>query len=181
MSTRLAVSMSTAFFATLVVLIALLAAAGYALRLRLAAAVERRERRAAIARYLNERGLFAGGLFVVDEYRTITHVDGEAERLLDASAGALVGRPFDEITEPLVAQLIADIRYARRTGRAVERTQSTADGRTLELTVDLVGFDAIVVVREAAGSSPDPRTRAAFSPAAMERPVLSAALIETAH
>ena len=56
------------------------------------------------------------GLYTVDANLRVTHINEEAERLLHADAGVLVGRKLDTILGPLASDLIPEIKQAQETG-----------------------------------------------------------------
>jgi PAS domain-containing protein len=145
-------------------LAALLALAWYAAHLRAACARLRHERDDAVERHRHVLDAAADGVYVVDERETITHLNAQAERLLRAHAGALVGRALDEILDPLASELLPDVRYARRTGETLERTQTSAlAGTAIRLRVRPAGSEVIVSLRDAGEHACDGRDEALVS------------------
>ena len=118
-------------------------------RLRTATASMRRDRDEANQRHVHVLGAVTDGVYVVDEDLRIGHVNPEAERLLGASAAALLGRGLEEIVDPLISDLGPDVRYARRTGETVRKLHvSAAAGTSLEVRVSPAGRDVIVSMRD---------------------------------
>lgn len=129
--------------------VVLVALAAYAVRLNAVTAALRRERADGLERRALLLAAVADGVYVVDDQLRIAHANREAERLLHAPAGALLGRALDEIVDPLASELLADVRCARRTGEAVERTYaSAAAGTTVEVRATPAGRDVIVTLRD---------------------------------
>lgn len=67
------------------------------------------------------------GVYIVDPELRITHVNEEAERLLERTADTLVGEPLGAVSDPLASELISEIRVARRSGVAIERVHAFPD------------------------------------------------------
>ncbi len=67
------------------------------------------------------------GVYIVDSDLRITHVNEEAERLLERTADTLVGMPLDGVNDPLAADLLPEIHVARRSGVAIERIHAFPD------------------------------------------------------
>ena len=61
------------------------------------------------------------GIYVVDADLRVTHINEEAERLLNRTADAVIGVPLEDTVDPLASELVPDIRAARRSGIAIER------------------------------------------------------------
>ncbi|MDB5071089.1 MAG: hypothetical protein JWM87_2200 [Candidatus Eremiobacteraeota bacterium] len=132
-----------------VTLVALVALAAYAVRLRWTRGLARRACADGLARQQHVLEAVADGIYVVGDDQRITQANAEAQRLLRRSAGSLAGRALDEIVHPLASELLPDVRYARRTGAMVERTQTFAEsGTTIELRVKPAGRDVIVSLRD---------------------------------
>ncbi|HEX3452789.1 MAG TPA: PAS domain-containing protein, partial [Solirubrobacteraceae bacterium] len=129
-------------------LVALLGIAVYAVRLRRAAAALREALTGTAARGRHVLEAVAEGIYVVDERGTIVHANAGAHRLLNARVPELVGRALEEIVDPLVSELLPDVRYARRTGKPLERTYALAErGAALEVRVTPAGHETIVTLR----------------------------------
>jgi diguanylate cyclase (GGDEF)-like protein len=67
------------------------------------------------------------GVYIVDSDLRITHVNEEAERLLQRTAEVLVGRVLEAVTDPLASELLPEIQVARRSGVAIERVHAFPD------------------------------------------------------
>ena len=114
-----------------------------ALRAAQRAAEDARERR------FNVLEAVGDGLYIVDEELRITHVNEEAERLLRITADALVGRRLDEIVDPLASELVPEIRYSRRCGTVVERTNRFASTKTwVELRIRPAATETLISLRD---------------------------------
>jgi diguanylate cyclase (GGDEF)-like protein len=61
------------------------------------------------------------GIYIVDGDLRVTHVNDEAERLLQRTADEMVGCELEQVVDPLASELVPDIRAARRSGVAIER------------------------------------------------------------
>ena len=64
------------------------------------------------------------GVYIVDSDLRLTHVNEEAERLLQRTADTLVGVPLHTVTDPLASELLPEICVARRSGVAIERVHA---------------------------------------------------------
>ena len=129
-------------------LVALALLAAYAVRLRTARAEAQRGFADALERQRHVLEAVADGIYVVGDDQRITLANAEAQRLLRRPAAALAGHALDEIVDPLASELLPDVRFARRTGTTVERTQTFASGTTIELRVKPAGRDVIVSLRD---------------------------------
>ncbi|MDQ6926473.1 MAG: PAS domain-containing protein, partial [Candidatus Eremiobacteraeota bacterium] len=76
----------------------------------------------AVERHFNVLEAVREGVCIVDADLRVTHMNDEAERILDRTAEAGVGFPLENAADPLATALLPDIRAARRTGLPVERT-----------------------------------------------------------
>jgi len=64
------------------------------------------------------------GVYILDSDLRFTHVNEEAERLLQRTADTLVGVPLHAVTDPLASELLPEIHVARRSGVAIERVHA---------------------------------------------------------
>jgi len=67
------------------------------------------------------------GVYILDSDLRLTHVNEEAERLLQRTADTLVGIPLHAVTDPLASELLPEIYVARRSGVAIERIHAFPD------------------------------------------------------
>jgi diguanylate cyclase (GGDEF)-like protein len=67
------------------------------------------------------------GVYILDSDLRLTHVNEEAERLLQRTADTLVGVPIHAVTDPLASELLPEIYVARRSGVAIERVHAFPD------------------------------------------------------
>jgi len=67
------------------------------------------------------------GVYIVDSDLRLTHVNEEAERLLQRTADTLVGVPLRAVADPLASELLPEIHVARRSGVAIERIHAFPD------------------------------------------------------
>ncbi len=100
-----------------------LAAGGATSWLRSRGAVQRARSAAddAVERRYNVLEAVREGMYIVDAELRVTHINEEAERLLDRTADAVIGIPLEQTVDPLASELVPDIRAARRSGIAIER------------------------------------------------------------
>jgi diguanylate cyclase (GGDEF)-like protein/PAS domain S-box-containing protein len=100
-----------------------LAAGGTTSWLRSRAAVRRARSAAddAVERRYNVLEAVREGIYIVDNALRVTHINEEAERLLNRTADAVIGVPLQHTVDPLASELVPDIRAARRSGIAIER------------------------------------------------------------
>ncbi len=75
----------------------------------------------AVERRYNVLEAVREGMYIVDNSLRVTHINEEAERLLDRTADAVIGLPLQNTVDPLASELVPDIRAARRSGIAIER------------------------------------------------------------
>jgi diguanylate cyclase (GGDEF)-like protein len=61
------------------------------------------------------------GIYIVDADLRITHVNDEAERLLQRTADQMIGVELEQLVDPLASELVPDVRAARRSGHTIER------------------------------------------------------------
>ncbi len=121
----------------------------WVLRLRSVMMSARVEAADAVERRFNVLEAVGDGIYIVDDSLRITHVNEEAERLLRATADALVGHPLDEIVDPLGSELVPDIRFARRTGTVVERIHAFPTTQTwVEVRVKPAAIETLVYLRD---------------------------------
>ncbi len=119
----------------------------YAARLRTAAGTLRARLDDAAGRHARVVSAVADGVYVIDEELRITHVNGEAARLLPRQT--LVGRTLDSIIDPLASELVPDVRYAVRTGERVSRLLPCAnDDGIIEVSIRSAGPEAVVTLRD---------------------------------
>jgi len=119
----------------------------FALRRRLAhaerVASERVEQRFNVLEAVGE------GLYIVDGDLRVTHVNEEAERLLGATAGELVGRPLHEVLGPLASDLVPAILEARAGGTRLDRTHASPSLRTyVEIRIHPGERETVVALRD---------------------------------
>jgi diguanylate cyclase (GGDEF)-like protein/PAS domain S-box-containing protein len=100
-----------------------LAAGGVMSWLRSRTAVRRARTAAddAIERRYNVLEAMREGIYIVDADLRVTHINEEAERLLNRTADTVIGVPLEDTVDPLASELVPDIRAARRSGTAIER------------------------------------------------------------
>jgi len=70
------------------------------------------------------------GVYIVDSALCVTHVNEEAERMLQRTADEIVGVELSTVVDPLASELVPDIRAARRGGVAIERVYAFPAQRT---------------------------------------------------
>ena len=75
----------------------------------------------AVERRYNVLEAMREGIYIVDADLRVTHINEEAERLLNRTADAVIGIPLEDTVDPLASELVPDIRAARRSGIAIER------------------------------------------------------------
>ncbi len=96
------------------------------------------------------------GIYIVDDELVVTHVNQEAERLLRSTADALVGRPLQQIVDPLGSELVPEIRAARRARTPAERTHAFPATQTfVEVRIHAGASETLVSLRDVSA-----RTRA---------------------
>jgi diguanylate cyclase (GGDEF)-like protein len=89
------------------------------------------------------------GLYIVDESMRITHVNDEAERLLAATADALVGRHLHQIAGPLACDLVPAILEARDSGTRVDRTHASTSLRScVEVRIHPGERETVIALRD---------------------------------
>jgi diguanylate cyclase (GGDEF)-like protein/PAS domain S-box-containing protein len=100
-----------------------LAAGGATSWLRSREAVRRARSAAddAVERRYNVLEAVREGIYIVDAELRVTHINEEAERLLNRTADTVIGVPLEATVDPLASELVPDIRAARRSGIAIER------------------------------------------------------------
>jgi diguanylate cyclase (GGDEF)-like protein/PAS domain S-box-containing protein len=105
--------------------------------------------RDAVERRYNLLEAIPDGLYVVDEHERITLVNEEAERLLRAPSGELVGRRLEDVVGPLASDVVPDIRRACETCETVERTVSfRAAEMWIEMRVKPGARETLVYLRD---------------------------------
>ena len=112
--------------------------AGAALRFRRQAA-EANEKKFNISRGGRRRDLF-----LVDHDLRITHVNGEAERLLQADRRHAGGQRLEAIVDPLASELVLEIRVARQAGGAVPRTRFPATRTWVEIRIHAAAAESLI-------------------------------------
>lgn len=123
--------------------------AAWTVRLRVVALAAAAREADAVERRFNLLEVMGDGLYIVDAEMRITHVNDEAERLLRATGGDLVGRPLDTVVDPLGSELVPDIRYARRTGKTVERMHAFQRTRSwVEIRVKPAATETLISLRD---------------------------------
>jgi diguanylate cyclase (GGDEF)-like protein/PAS domain S-box-containing protein len=136
-------------FATATLAIVSVALALWGLRSQLLARAACARAADAVERHFNVLEAVGDGIYIVDEALRITHINEEAERLLRAPAGALVGRRLDEIVDPLGSELVPDVRLARRSGALVERTAAfVATQSWVEVRIKPAASETLVSLRD---------------------------------
>ncbi|MBV8644313.1 MAG: EAL domain-containing protein [Candidatus Eremiobacteraeota bacterium] len=109
----------------------------------------RRRAADAVARQLRVLDAVGDAIYIVDETLRISHVNAEAERLLGTDAEELLGRPLDGIVSPFASELVPDVRYARRTGTVVARTDAVGTPpRWVEVWVRPAAREVLVALRD---------------------------------
>jgi diguanylate cyclase (GGDEF)-like protein/PAS domain S-box-containing protein len=133
-------------------LCAALSVAVLTLRLRRSSAAAHAARSAAAdanEKKLNILEVVGDGIYIVDGDLVITHVNEEAERLLRAPAGTLVGQRIDRIVDPLASELVPEIRTTRRTGAGIQRThESPVTGTWIELRIHAAATETLISLRD---------------------------------
>ena len=99
-----------------------LASAVCLIRIRVAARHARNAVADAVERHFNVLEAVREGVCIVDADLRVTHMNDEAERILDRTAEAGVGFPLENAADPLASALVPDIRAARGSGLPIERT-----------------------------------------------------------
>ncbi len=105
--------------------------------------------RDAVERRYNLLEAIPDGLYIVDDRERITLVNEEAERLLRAQAGDLVGRCLEDVVGPLASDLVPELRRARASGQIVERTACfRSTDMWVELRVQPAARETLVYLRD---------------------------------
>jgi diguanylate cyclase (GGDEF)-like protein/PAS domain S-box-containing protein len=99
-----------------------LVSAASLVRIRYSARRARRAAANAVERHSNVLEAIREGVCIVDADLRVTHMNDEAERILDRTAEAGIGFLLENAADPLASALLPDIRAARRSGLPVERT-----------------------------------------------------------
>ncbi|HYW52488.1 MAG TPA: EAL domain-containing protein [Dongiaceae bacterium] len=99
-----------------------LASAVCLIRIRVAARHARNAVADAVERHFNVLEAVREGVCIVDADLRVTHMNDEAERILDRTAEAGVGFPLENAADPIASALGPDIRAARGSGLPIERT-----------------------------------------------------------
>ncbi|GAC1544440.1 MAG: hypothetical protein NVS2B17_25490 [Candidatus Velthaea sp.] len=105
--------------------------------------------RDAVERRYNILEAVPDGVYTLDSRMRITHINEEAERLLRAQAGALVGCDIEGILDPLASDLIPEIRSARSDGQPVSRlAYFGATGWWIEIRISPAANETVVCLRD---------------------------------
>ncbi|HZO95071.1 MAG TPA: EAL domain-containing protein [Candidatus Baltobacteraceae bacterium] len=89
------------------------------------------------------------GLYIVDEAMRVTHVNEEAERLLGATADAIVGRELQHVLGPFASDLVPAIAEARASGARVDRTHASPSLRTyVEIRIHPGERETVIALRD---------------------------------
>jgi diguanylate cyclase (GGDEF)-like protein/PAS domain S-box-containing protein len=103
----------------------------------------------AVERRYNLLEAIPDGLYIVDRNERITLVNEEAERLLRATSGELVGQTLVDIVGPLASDIVPELRRARALGETVERTLNfRATETTIELRIKPGARETLVYLRD---------------------------------
>src|ERR1700681_1539434 len=94
------------------------------IRIRIASRHARTAAADAAERHFNVLEAIREGVCIVDADLRVTHMNDEAERILDRTAEAGVGFLLEDASDPLASALVPDIRAARRSGLPIERTHA---------------------------------------------------------
>ena len=132
-----------------IVVIVAVSAAAVLLWLRAQLGAARAAAADAVERRFNVLEAVGDGIYIVDEDLRVTHVNEEAERLLRRTADSIVGRPLDAIVDPLGSELVPDIRFARRTGKSVDRTHEFPTTQSwVEVRVKPAATETLIYLRD---------------------------------
>jgi diguanylate cyclase (GGDEF)-like protein/PAS domain S-box-containing protein len=89
------------------------------------------------------------GVYIIDADETITHVNDEAERLLRAEPGAVVGKTLEQLLDPLASDLLPEIRRARESREILSRTAYfRATGWWIEIRIKPSSSETVIYLRD---------------------------------
>ncbi|MHB8148011.1 MAG: putative bifunctional diguanylate cyclase/phosphodiesterase [Vulcanimicrobiaceae bacterium] len=89
------------------------------------------------------------GLFIVDAHWRFTHVNEKAEELLRSNASDLIGRSIERVLDPLASELLPEMKAARESGRAIERTQYfRVNDSWIEIRLQPASGETLVYLRD---------------------------------
>jgi diguanylate cyclase (GGDEF)-like protein/PAS domain S-box-containing protein len=128
-----------------------LAAGGVTAWLRSRSTVRRARNAAddAVERRYNVLEAVREGMYIVDADLRVTHINEEAERLLNRTADAVIGVPLEDTVDPLASELVPDIRAARRSGIAIERIHAfPALQRWIEVRIMPAAAETLVSLQD---------------------------------
>ncbi|HEY0382628.1 MAG TPA: EAL domain-containing protein [Candidatus Elarobacter sp.] len=118
-------------------------------RIRRAARRARTAAADAVERHFNVLEAVREGICILDAELRVTHLNEEAERILDRAADAGVGFPLGDSDDPLCAALLPDIRAARRSGIPIERTHAfPALLRWVEVRITPTADETLISLRD---------------------------------
>ena len=90
-----------------------------------------------------------GGIYILDANDRFSHVNEEAERLMHAGPGELVGKAITEVVDPLGSDLLPEMRQARESGQPVSRVAYfAATGWWVEIRIKPGGRETVVSLRD---------------------------------
>jgi diguanylate cyclase (GGDEF)-like protein/PAS domain S-box-containing protein len=119
------------------------------IRIRRAARRARTAAADATERHIHVLEAIREGICIVDADLRVTHLNDEAERILDRTAEAGIGFPLETFTDPLSVALLADIRDANRNGMPIERTHAfPALLRWIEVRVTPAAGESVISLRD---------------------------------
>jgi diguanylate cyclase (GGDEF)-like protein/PAS domain S-box-containing protein len=128
-----------------------LAAGGAMSWLRSRGAVRRARSAAddAVERRYNVLEAVREGMYIVDAQLRVTHINEEAERLLNRTADTVIGVALEATVDPLASELVPDIRAARRSGIAIERIHAfPALQRWIEVRIMPAAAETLVSLQD---------------------------------
>jgi diguanylate cyclase (GGDEF)-like protein len=88
------------------------------------------------------------GVYIVDSDLRITHVNEEAERLLERTADRLIGSRLGTIRDPLASELAGEIAVARRTGVAIERVHAFPGQRWIQVRIMPAAGETVISLQD---------------------------------
>lgn len=119
------------------------------IRIRYAASKDRKTADDAVERHFNVLEAIREGVCIVDADLRVTHMNDEAERILDRTAEGGVGFLLADASDPLAAALIPDINSARRSGLPIERTHAfPALLRWIEVRIMPTADETLISLRD---------------------------------
>jgi len=103
----------------------------------------------AVERRYNVLEAVREGIYIVDAELRVTHINEEAERLLNRTADTVIGVPLEATVDPLASELVPDIRAARRSGIAIERIHAfPALQRWIEVRIMPAAAETLVSLQD---------------------------------